>query len=173
MPGTVEKRAVILLIEDDETDVFFLRRALNSLGFTGDVRVVVNAWQARDYMEGRGAYSDRTYFWTPNLVLCDLHMPGATGLDFLKWLRDHPLFQHIPLVIWSGSLTVVAANGLLQAGANACVLKTPDFKKLCANVQAMLHHLHPSTDGASVPAAALSVNSLAEAQLAQAPELPG
>src|SRR6185503_18355058 len=130
MPRMSEKRPVILLIEDDEADVFFMRRALSSIGFAGDVRVVVNAWQARDYMEGRGKYSDRAYFPSPDLILCDLHMPGATGLDFLKWLREHPLYRQIPIVIWSGNMPEATAKGLLGAGATAYFLKTPDFEKL-------------------------------------------
>src|SRR5204862_6099958 len=65
---SVKQSHVILLIENDESDVFFFRRALSSCQFRGVVRVVGTAWQARDYMEGRGEFRDRSYYPLPNLI---------------------------------------------------------------------------------------------------------
>ena len=42
---------VVLLIENDESDVFLFRRALAKAGYTGDLRVVGSATEARAYME--------------------------------------------------------------------------------------------------------------------------
>ena len=51
----------ILVLEDEENDLFFLRRALTTCDFKGQVRVVVSMAQARDYLAGRGPYADRHY----------------------------------------------------------------------------------------------------------------
>jgi CheY-like chemotaxis protein len=137
----VKKRRVILLVEDDEGDVFFFRRALTSCKFDGDVRVVENAWEARDYIEGRGRFSDRGYFALPDLIVSDLHLPGASGVDFVKWVREHPEYRSIPIIVWSGSRTGKELQNILAAGASAYQVKTPEFNALCQNVEAMLQHL--------------------------------
>src|SRR4051812_20805363 len=77
----------ILLLEHDEADIFFFRRALASLNFPGNVRVVYSVAEARDYLHGRGKYSDREYFPLPDLIVSDLKVPGRTGMEFLEWLR--------------------------------------------------------------------------------------
>jgi len=128
----------ILLIENDESDVFFFRRALSSCHFRGLVRVVGTAWQARDYMEGRGEYADRTYFPIPHLIVCDLHLPGASGVDFLRWIREHPVFHSLPIIVWTGSLPEKELQLVMAAGASSYQLKTPEFRTLCERVDEML-----------------------------------
>src|SRR5688572_12316990 len=76
----LKQSEAILLIENDESDVFFFRRALSSCHFPGVVRVVGTAWQARDYMEGRGKFSDRSYFPLPNLSYAIFIFPAQVAL---------------------------------------------------------------------------------------------
>ena len=121
----------ILLIEDEEADVFLFRRGLSRCNFPGNLRVVENAWRARDYMEGRGMYSDREYYPLPELIVSDLHLPGASGEEFVTWLRDTPQFKDIPLVVWSGSMPEDQIKRVLSNGANAYYRKTGDFRVLC------------------------------------------
>ena len=137
----LKQSEAILLIENDESDVFFFRRALSSCHFPGVVRVVGTAWQARDYMEGRGEFRDRSYYPLPNLIVCDLHLPGASGVDFVTWIREHPVYNSLPIILWSGSLPEKELQSIMSAGASSYQLKTPEFKTLCERVNEMLKHL--------------------------------
>ena len=33
---------------------------------------------------------------TPDLIISDIRMPGMRGDDFLEWIKQNELFQHIP-----------------------------------------------------------------------------
>src|SRR3954471_10362058 len=55
----MKKLPIILLIEDHESDAAQFRRALKALSFRGDLRVAVNAWDARDHLEGRGTFASQ------------------------------------------------------------------------------------------------------------------
>jgi len=131
----------MLLIENDENDVFAFRRALAHCHYTGALRVVETSWQARDYIEGRGAYADRHYYPLPDLIVSDFHLPGATGTEFVKWLREKPPFAKIPVLIWTGSVGCKELERILEAGANGHHLKTAEFKTLCDHIQTILGYL--------------------------------
>ena len=134
----VKERPLILLIENNDSDVFFFRRALSRCNFLGDVRVVVTAWQARNYLEGVGEFTDRNYYPIPRLIVCDLHLPGASGVDFIEWLRNSSRFKEIPIVLWSGSMPSADLQKVLGIGATAVELKTPDFQRLCSTLENLL-----------------------------------
>jgi len=51
-------------------------------------RVVSTSWEARDYIEGRGKYRDRTCNCLPDLLVSDFQLTGATRTEFVKWLRE-------------------------------------------------------------------------------------
>lgn len=139
----VKRVPTILLIENDDNDVFFFRRALSRCNFPGNVRVVQTAWQARNYLEARGEFKDQEYFCIPDLIVSDLHLPGATGMEFVQWLREEPKLQHIPLIVWTGSMTAQALRDILAKGASGYQIKTPDFQQLCTAVDEMLKKLKP------------------------------
>src|SRR3954469_20202909 len=68
---TILKPCVILLVEDDANDAFFISRALDDLGFNGHLEHVTNTGAARDYVMGSGKYSDREKFPPPEIVVSD------------------------------------------------------------------------------------------------------
>jgi CheY-like chemotaxis protein len=142
----VEVQSTILLIENDENDVFFFRRCLGSVNARVNVRVVASAWQARDYMVGRTPYHDRRYYALPDIIVTDMNLPGTSGLEFLAWLREEERFRHIPVFVMSGSFGAGAIAGLKDLGIQAHFAKTPDFNKCKSFVASMLEHL-PKTVG--------------------------
>ncbi len=59
----------ILVVEDTEDDVFFLKRALKSASIPNPVQVVDDGQKALDYLSGVGIYADRDLYPIPFLVL--------------------------------------------------------------------------------------------------------
>ena len=132
---------VILLLENEENDVFFFRRALSALDFRGQVRVVENSSQAREYLEGTGQFADRHYYPLPDLIVSDLKMPGQTGIEFLQWLRTHPHYQQIPFVMFSGSALPQDRDIALRDGAHAFFTKSGEFAVTRDRVREILRYL--------------------------------
>ena len=101
---SVKGERTILLLENDENDVFVFRRALLTLDFKGQMRVTSNIREAREYLQGIGPFSDRRYFPLPDLIVADFGLGGERGSDFVRWLKGEPDYAHIPVVFFSGTL---------------------------------------------------------------------
>jgi CheY-like chemotaxis protein len=93
----------VLYAEDDENDVFFMERAFSRLKLRSALRVVLNGREAVAYLEGTGAYADRSKYPLPNLLLLDVKMPEMSGLEVLKWARERPEFEQLPIVLFTSS----------------------------------------------------------------------
>jgi two-component system, chemotaxis family, response regulator Rcp1 len=129
---------VILLLENEENDVFFFRRALSSLGFRGAVQVVQNTSLARAYLEGRPPYHVRDYHPMPDLIISDMKMPGGSGLEFLNWVRFHPEFKSIPFAMLSGSMMEQELKAAVESGALLYKRKSGDFAEMRQRVAELL-----------------------------------
>lgn len=99
---TVEP-ARLLLVEDDEADILLAQRAFERANVWNPVDVVRNGREALDYLQNRGAYSDRAKYPRPDLVLLDLNLPAVDGREVLKVMRNDPEMKNIPVVIVSTS----------------------------------------------------------------------
>ncbi|MFA5191181.1 MAG: response regulator [Verrucomicrobiia bacterium] len=120
----------VLYVEDEEADVFFVKRAFAHLNVSNPLRVVRNGKDAVDYLAGTGDFGDRQRYPVPSLVLLDLKLPGIQGLDVLAWIREQPQFQSLPVVIFSASHLETDRDRSLQLGANDYVVKPNDMTKV-------------------------------------------
>lgn len=139
-------RPLILLLENDDSDVFLFRRALSHEGFHGTVRVVTGVTDARAYLERRGPYRDATYFPRPDLIVCDMKLIASTGNEFLEWVRTQQAFRDIPVVMLSGSALPDERARALQLGARAFFSKSLDIHDMEKTVRQLLTHV-PAGDG--------------------------
>src|SRR5215831_9692525 len=96
-------KVTILLAEDDKNDIFLMRRAFENAGFLNPLVVVNNGEEAVQYLQGEGQYAQRDRFPLPGLLLLDLKMPLMDGFDVLAWLRAHPQFNSLPVVVLTSS----------------------------------------------------------------------
>ena len=93
----------ILLAEDDLNDLLLMQRALDRAGMHNPVFPVRDGREIVQYLEGSGEFAQRDKHPLPGLLLLDLKMPVMDGFDVLAWLRAHPQFDALPVVVLSSS----------------------------------------------------------------------
>src|SRR5689334_13298827 len=81
---------VILVADDDENDVVFLRRAFAKSGLLHTIIHVSDGHKAIEYLLGEGIYADRKSNPFPDLLLLDVKMPKTDGFDVLATLQALP-----------------------------------------------------------------------------------
>lgn len=89
------------------------------------------------YLEGAGPYLNRDEFPLPKLILLDLKMPGISGLDVLRWIRQRPALQPIRVVVLTASNEIRDVNLAYQLGANSFLVKPVDFDDFVQLTQAI------------------------------------
>ena len=127
----------ILQVEDDENDVRLLQFAMESAGFPDCLRTANSGQAALDYFEGRGDYADRGRYPLPHLVLLDLRLPRLNGLEVLRWLRGHPRFCHIVVIMFTASAHPDDISQACALGANAFVQKPSTHAELIKFLQCL------------------------------------
>ena len=123
------KRA-LLLVEDNEDDVFLMRRALKSAGVANPLHVVEDGQAAVDYLEGAGKYSDRTSHPLPVIVFLDLKLPYKSGTEVLAWIRRQKEFESLIVVVLTSSNEPSDLNTCYRLGANSYLVKPPTPEQL-------------------------------------------
>ena len=115
--------ARILVVDDDPEALRFLRNTLRTAGFapmvTGDHRDLPRLLRTE----------------RPELVLLDLALPGADGIDLLQRL---PGLADLPVIVVSGYSREETIAKALDAGATDYVVKPCSAGELAARVRAAL-----------------------------------
>ena len=113
----------ILVIEDDRTVGQYVQRGLEEHRFHADL--------VDDGMEGLRLASGGQY----DLVVLDLRLPGMTGLEVLRTLRDRG--NNVPILVLTAQDAVDFKVQALRAGADDYVTKPFAFDELLARVEAI------------------------------------
>ncbi len=152
----------ILLAEDDDTDVFLLKRALKEADVRHRMSVARDGQEAIELLsQQRGADDDRL----PVLTVLDLKMPRKTGLDVLHWIRSQPVLRCLPVVIFSSSSRGQDVESAYALGANAFIVKpasTSERRELAQFLGEWLRFTQPplvSSEGFRVAKAAHGTQS--------------
>jgi CheY-like chemotaxis protein len=134
----MRKDVPILVAEDDEYDVDFLRRAFTEAGISNQLHAVEDGQVAIDYLSGTGQFADRIQFPLPGLLLLDLKMPRKTGLEVLAWMRSQQKFCGLPVIMLSSTVHPLEIAEAYQRGVNAFVTKpvgTPERTELARMIK--------------------------------------
>lgn len=116
---------IILVADDDENDVFFLRRAFAKSGLPHTIIHVSDGQKCIEYLLGSGPYADRKANPFPDLLLLDLKMPRTDGFDVLAALKSLPEID-LPVVVLSTSALTVDIQTAKKLGAREYVVKPVD-----------------------------------------------
>jgi CheY-like chemotaxis protein len=124
----------VLYIEDDDFDLLAMQRAFAAAGCTDWLYAARDGGEALEWLQGTGKYADRSQYPVPDLVLLDIRLPKASGLDVLRWIRDQPLLGALPVIMFSGSGHDEDVADAYRVGANVYLCK-PLGEKLPAVVR--------------------------------------
>ena len=118
------EKPVILVVDDDAPILILMQTLLREFGF--EPLTAASGNEAIDIARGR----------RPSLVLLDKHMPGMSGEEVIRALRDDDTLAQLPILIVSGE--PVSKSELASLRADGAVLKPFD---VIALVQQIREHL--------------------------------
>src|SRR5712672_1899750 len=99
----MDPKLLILIAEDDQNDAFLIQHALKRANLPNPTHICRDGADVIAYLKGEHPYADREKFPFPRLLLLDIKMPGMTGFDVLRWLKENPDCAIIPTIILSSS----------------------------------------------------------------------
>jgi DNA-binding response OmpR family regulator len=138
--------APILLAEDDEDDIFLMRRAFQMAGPRNPLMVVRDGREAIWYLNAEGIYADRQAYPWPCMLLLDLKMPLVNGFDVLIWLQKRRRPKNLLVVILTSSTHDTDIVRALELGADAYWVKPQSFHELVASVRTLHDRLHEAAN---------------------------
>lgn len=128
-----ERRATILVVEDEAEIRRFLRASLGAEGYK-----VVESATGR-----RGAIDASTH--KPDLAIIDLGLPELAGMDVIRRIRE---WSSMPIIVLSARVHEGTKLEAFDAGADDYVTKPFGVGELLARVRVALRHAaRPSTGG--------------------------
>lgn len=74
----------------------------------------------------------------PDIILTDVMMPGADGIELLRSVKEDPVSQHIPVVVFSAKSALESRLQGLKYGADAYIAKPFDTDELRLTVRNLL-----------------------------------
>jgi DNA-binding response OmpR family regulator len=134
----VDSTFVVLLVEDDGNDAFFVKRALDRLGFSGRLEHVLSTEQAKRYFLGETPFGDREKFPLPKIIIADSSMSEGNGVEFREWINAEAVCQNVPFIILSGGVTPATKIRAEAAGIDLIFNKTSDFRETLCQLRKVL-----------------------------------
>jgi len=118
----------ILLVEDSETDVKIIQRALRDAKIDHRLTVIRNGRHALDYLVGLSDAGSSPEL-EPDLVLLDLNLPGLDGYQLLTSIKSDPRLRILPVVVLTTSRRDEDILQTYQAGANTYIQKPAEYPR--------------------------------------------
>jgi two-component system response regulator len=128
------KDKIILLVEDNPSDIGLTRRALEKKHIANDLVVAEDGQEALDYLFGAGHYAGRDPRELPAVVLLDLKLPRVDGLTVLRRIRADDRTKLVPVVVLTTSKEEQDLIDSYSLGANSYIRKPVDFNRFAEAV---------------------------------------
>ena len=128
---------VILLVEDNPSDVKLTRRALDKNQITNELVVAEDGGEALDYLFGTGKHAGRDVKDIPAVVMLDLKLPRVDGLEVLQKIRASELTALVPVVVLTSSDQEQDIIASYRLGANSYIRKPVDFSRFAEAVRTL------------------------------------
>lgn len=129
------KSKIILLVEDNPSDVGLTRRALEKSHIINKLVAVEDGQEALDYLLGGDPLTSPKMNELPALILLDLKLPKVDGLQVLRQIRANERTHRLPVVILTTSSEEQDIAQSYDLGANSYIRKPVDFTQFVQAVQ--------------------------------------
>jgi CheY-like chemotaxis protein len=130
----------ILVVEDSDDQVFILQLGFKKAEILDQVQVASTGEEAIAYLAGTGRYSDWDQYPLPSMVLLDLKLPGISGFEVLKWIRQQPSLKTLRVAMLTSSDMPQEIQHAYELGVNTFLTKPVDLDKLVEMIKVLHAH---------------------------------
>ena len=120
-------KSKILIIEDEEGIREMLGYTLMKEGY--QFEEAVNAEEAQNLINNEGP---------PDLILLDWMLPGTSGVDYLRRLRNNPETRELPVIMLTAKASETDKIQGLDIGADDYITKPFSTRELIARIKAII-----------------------------------
>ncbi|MBT5048708.1 MAG: response regulator [Rhodospirillaceae bacterium] len=124
----------ILLVEDNEGDVFLTKRAFEKAGIVNNISVAPNGEIALEMLRGQEGYGDVP---RPDLVLLDVNLPKKDGKQVLSELKSDENLRRIPVIMLTSSNAQQDITSAYDLHASGYILKPSNIENFHRVVSAI------------------------------------
>ena len=128
--GMPKRATHILIVEDNEDDLFLIQEAFAEIPLGGDYAVVRDGEEALRYMRREGEYRNAK---PADLVLLDINMPKRDGFEVLREMKGDPGLRHLPVIMLTTSSRELDVVRSYADGASSYIIKPvryDDFREV-------------------------------------------
>jgi two-component system, chemotaxis family, response regulator Rcp1 len=125
-PINESRIAEILLVDDNEDDVFLTREAFDAASLRVNLHHVDNGLKCMQFLRKEGAYAGVP---VPDLILLDMHMPVMDGHQVLSEIVKDERLRHLPVVVLTTSYEAADIQKMYGLRCNSYITKPVDFDK--------------------------------------------
>jgi phosphate regulon transcriptional regulator PhoB len=140
---------LVMVIEDEKEIRELVRYNIERAGF----RVTTAA-------DGESGL-DRIFSARPDALVLDLMLPGRSGLEVLREVRDEPTTRDLPVVVLTARGAEMDKLLGFEHGADDYIVKPFSPRELVARLRALLRRAKPHTEPASLSVGPLRIDPLA------------
>ncbi|HEY0739963.1 MAG TPA: response regulator [Chryseosolibacter sp.] len=116
-----ESKKVVLYVEDDRDDQQLFVEVMESVNTDFTCLLASDGLEALDILKEIDQ---------PICIYVDLNMPRMNGLEFLKALKLHPEYSHIPVFILTTSSSLNDEVTAVALGAKQYIVKPNSYQEL-------------------------------------------
>lgn len=122
----MSSRKLIVVVEDDPAVRALVERALSRI------------YQVESFADGASAARRFEQEPVPDLLVCDVMMPGLDGIALARTARKNPLLRQMPIVFLTARATPKDVIQGIQAGAKHYITKPFKIDDLMQKVGKLL-----------------------------------
>jgi DNA-binding response OmpR family regulator len=125
----------ILIAEDDQDHAELIIDELDAGDIKKEIILMKDGQEVIDYFQEADIDSSVRVDLEIDLIILDLNLPKVHGKDVLKFLKNHPKYRSIPIIIFSTRHDSRTISEVYKNGANSFITKPTSFNEFRENIK--------------------------------------
>ncbi|MFT4641290.1 MAG: chemotaxis family two-component system response regulator Rcp1 [Verrucomicrobiales bacterium] len=131
-----EKKAIILLIEDNPADIRLMLEILKEGEIPTDFHVATDGEEALAFLRKEGGFATKP---RPEIIFLDLNLPKKDGREVLKEIKSDYALKRIPVIVMTTSGAKEDIESAYDHHANCFITKPVDLEEFMKVAETLRH----------------------------------
>ena len=128
---------VILLVEDNEDHAEIIRQYLDEDDIDKEIHWAKDGQEAIDFVHRKGVHANAP---RPSLIILDLNLPKANGMEVLKEIKEDYDLKVIPVVVLTTSDQNEEMIKCYRLGVNSYITKPVKLDDYLEKIHSLEHY---------------------------------